>query len=282
MQNISEAIKYASEILEKSGIPNHRMEANSLLSLALKKDKIFLISQNEYRPTKSELKTFQEFVERRANREPFQHISGRQEFYGLEFVVSPEVLIPRPETELIVEASISFLTGKNESSFCEIGIGSGCIAVAVLKNVMGVSGVATDISDSALKVAKENAEKHGVADRLELCRSNLFDEIELDEFDLVLSNPPYIPKDDFDDLQVEVRDFDPRVALTDEKDGLSIVKGLVLQAPSRLKKEGVLLVEIGIDQAEPVSEFFTSDIWRSVELVDDLQGIPRMVKAQKH
>jgi len=281
MKNITEAINYASEILKKNGIPNHRMEANSLLSLALKKDRTFLISHNEYELAEGELQTFNEFVGRRANREPFQHISGQQEFFGLEFAVSPAVLIPRPETELIVEASIKFLSGKDGLKFCEIGVGSGCISIAVLKNVENVSAVSTDISGSAVEIAKTNAEKHGVTDRINFCQSNLFGEIQPQEFDLIVSNPPYIPEEDFDDLQIEVRDFDPRTALTDEGDGLFIIEKLVVQAPNWLKKEGLLLIEIGIDQAESVSEFFSSDIWRSVEFVDDLQGIPRMAQAQK-
>ena len=281
MTNITEAINLASKALEASGIPNHRKEAGSLLSIALERDRTFLIAHNEYELGEAEKEVFHELVARRSKREPFQHLSGKQEFYGLDFTVSPDVLIPRPETELIVEAGIRFLREKGNPRFCEIGLGSGCISVSILKSSEHAEAVACDISKSALKIAKENAKSHGVEERLEIVRSDLFDELEKEEFDLIVANPPYIPGVDFETLQPEVRNFDPRIALTDEKDGLSIIEQIASDSPKWLKMEGLLLLEIGIDQSESVKKFFNVGFWESLDFVDDFQGIPRMVRAQR-
>lgn len=281
MTNITEAIAEAFPVLEAGQIPNSRMEANSLLCLALGKNKTFLIAHNEYELSEKERALFRELVTRRASREPFQHIAGFQEFYGLEFSVSPDVLIPRPETELIVEAGIEFLGGIANPRFCEIGIGSGCIAVSILNRLGAAQAFATDISEGALRVAKLNSLKHGVSERLTLVECDLLTGLKHEKFDLIVSNPPYIPKDEFDRLQKEVRDFDPRIALTDEVDGLSIIERIIGEAPNRLKNEGLLLIEIGFGQSEKVRGFLSPEIWRSVGFTKDLRGIPRMVRAEK-
>ncbi|NNE97839.1 MAG: peptide chain release factor N(5)-glutamine methyltransferase [Pyrinomonadaceae bacterium] len=280
MTNITEAASQASRILKDADIPNHRMEARSLLSLALGKDTTFLIAHNDDELTDNELKLFLDLVARRANREPFQHIAGKQEFYGLDFKVSSAVLIPRPETELIVEAGIEILSEKTEPRFCEIGVGSGCISISILKNSEDAQGVATDVSAAAIDVAELNARKHGVNDRLDLKSSDLFAKLGHTRFDLIVSNPPYIRAGDFDDLQPEVRDHDPRIALTDEKDGLSIIEGIAKDSPKHLREDGWLLIEFGIDQSGAVEQLFSSRIWTAVTFVNDLQGIPRMVRAQ--
>lgn len=281
MKNITEAIQKAVEILEQNGILQSRSEAKSLLCLAIQRDKTFLIAHSEYELSSNEIKVFQEFIERRANREPFQHIAGKQEFYGLDFVVSKDVLIPRPETELIVENAIEFLNILDNPRFCEVGIGSGCIAVSILQNVKSSTAIGLDISEKALAVAKRNAENIGVSERLELKVSDVFEVLNDDEkFDLIVSNPPYIAKKDLGNLQKEVRDFDPHIALTDGKDGFSIIGKIINESPKYLCSKGYLLMEIGIDQSNKVSKMFDSNIWREICLINDLQGIPRMVKAQ--
>lgn len=281
MQNITEAIHKAAEILERNGISQPRSEAKSLLCLAIQRDKTFLIAHSEYELTVDEIMTFEKFIEHRAKREPFQHITGKQEFYGLDFVVSKDVLIPRPETELIVENAIEFLNNLENPRFCEVGIGSGCIAVSILQNVKSSTAIGLDISEKALSVAKRNAENIGVLERLNLKVSDVFDVLNDDEkFDLIVSNPPYIAKKDLGNLQKEVRDFDPHIALTDGKDGFSIIGKIINESPKYLCSKGYLLMEIGIDQSNKVSKMFDSNIWREICLINDLQGIPRMVKAQ--
>lgn len=281
MSNIAEKLQEASEILQSGGIAEPRREANSLLASALQKDKTFLVAHPEYELSNEEEKHLQNFLQRRASREPFQYIVGRQEFYGLDFEVNRNVLIPRPETELMVETAIKILRAKNGSKFCEVGIGSGCIAVSILHIVKTARAIGLDISPEALKVAAGNAATHEVLNRLELKISDVFEVLKDEKFDLIVSNPPYIPNKDVGDLQAEVRDFEPVIALTDGKDGLSIIEKIIVEAPQLLNANGFLLLEIGFAQADKVREMFSVEIWRAVEILPDLQGIPRTVKAEK-
>ncbi len=268
-------------ILENSKILEPVREAKSILSLVLNKDKSFIIAHTEYELSTFEEENFQQFIKRRANREPFQHIAGKQEFWGLDFIVTPDVLIPRPETELIVEAAIGILQGLENPNFCEVGIGSGCISVSILHELENANAVGLDISEQALQIAEKNAEKSGVAKRLSLAVSDVFGSLEKDKkFELIVSNPPYIPEKDISDLQIEVRNFDPHIALTDGKNGLTIIEKIVINSPKYLQSNGFLLMEIGFNQSGKVREMFKSDIWQQVEILPDLQGIPRMVKAQ--
>ena len=279
MSNIAEKFREAIEILQSSGISQPRREANSLLALALGKDKTFLVAHPEYELSGAEETRFQNFLERRAGREPFQYIAGRQEFYGLDFALTRDVLIPRPETELIVEAAIEILQTRENPTFCEVGIGSGCIAVSILHEVKNSNAIGLDISPEALEVAARNAATHKVLNRLELKISDVFEVLKDEKFDLIVSNPPYISGEDVENLQAEVRDFEPITALTDGRDGLSIIEKIILESPKFLKENGFLLMEIGFGQDATVGEMFDAEIWRSVEILPDLQGIPRTVKA---
>ncbi|MBA2495431.1 MAG: peptide chain release factor N(5)-glutamine methyltransferase [Acidobacteria bacterium] len=278
MPNITETLKQAAEVLQASGIQEPRREANSLLAFALQKDKTYLIARSEHKLSTEEEKRFQEFLQRRAKREPFQYITGKQEFYGLDFTITKDVLIPRPETELIVENAIKLLP-KN-GKFCEVGIGSGCISTAILHEVKTASAIGLDISENALKIALKNTQQHKVFKRLQLKISNVFEVLKSEKFDLIVSNPPYVPSAEIETLPAEVRCFEPITALTDGKDGLSIIKKIINDAPKFLKPRGFLLIEIGFNQADKVKSFFSSNIWQKIEVLPDLQGIPRIVKAK--
>jgi release factor glutamine methyltransferase len=280
VSNISQTLQSAIIILQQSGIAEPRREANSLLAFALQKDKTFLITHPEYELNDSEEKHFQQILARRANREPFQHITGKQEFYGLAFEVNSDVLIPRPETEMIVENAIEILQKIEKPSFCEVGTGSGCISISILHNVSKATAIGLDISKKALEITKKNAKKHNVLDRLQLEQSDVFAVLTDEKFSLIVSNPPYVPSEDISGLQTEVRDFEPLIALTDGKDGLSIVENIVENSPKFLQSKGFLLMEIGFSQAGEVREMFSIEIWQSIQILPDLQGIPRMVKAQ--
>lgn len=281
MKSVSEVLKSATETLNKSGINKPRREASSLLASALDKDKTFLIAHPEYQLSSNEEKHFGKLLGRRAAREPFQYITGKQEFYGLDFIVSPDVLIPRPETEIIVENAVEILKDKINPRFCEVGVGSGCISVAVLNQIKTSSAIGLDISENALKIAAINAEKYSVADRLELKISDVFSNLKDENFDLIVSNPPYIPESDLENLQSEVRGFEPHSALFAKKNGLEIIEKIVKESPGYLKANGMLLVEIGINQSETVEKMLSADIWKKIEFIKDLQGIPRTLKAQK-
>lgn len=281
MPSIFEHLNNAAEILQSSGIKQARREAASLLAFALEKDKTFLIAHPEYKFSNIEERRFRGLLKRRAAREPFQYITGKQEFYGLDFLVTPDVLIPRPETELIVETAIEILCGRKSAQFCEVGVGSGCISVSILHEIKSANAVGFDVSRKALQVAQMNAETHTVSERLELKISDVFEALEDEKFDLIVSNPPYISSEETKNLQPEVRDFEPTTALTDGADGFSIIEKIIIDAPIFLKEGGFLLLEIGFAQASRVRGMFSPRIWNDVAILPDLQGIPRMVKAQR-
>ena len=279
---ITDALLYAATRLREAGVSEPRREAGSLLSHALGRDHAFLITHADEPLTGEQLSALRASVERRAAGEPFQYIAGRQEFYGLEFEVTPDVLIPRPETELLVEEALGLLKGTPSPLICDVGTGSGCIAVALLHELAGARGFALDISPAALEVAARNAARHGVGERLRLLVSDCFDALGRGgrgevRFDLVASNPPYVAEGDLAGLQREVRDHEPRVALTPGGDGLRLVRRLVAEAPRHLKPGGHLLMEIGFNQHERVAALIDPRVWTLLDIHKDLQGIPRTV-----
>lgn len=266
----------ATERLTAAGIADPRREASSLLAHALGRDRTFQIAHPEYEPTEDERSRFETSLARRAAREPLQYITQTQEFYGLAFEVGPDVLIPRPETELIVERAIGHLRDLPDPTFCEIGTGSGCITVATLANVPRARAVAIDISYSAIAVARSNAARHSVADRVEFLISDAFESVpESMLFDAVLSNPPYVAAAEMNGLQPEVRDFEPRNALTDESDGLSIIRRIIACAPRFLRPGGLMLIEIGAGQSPSVDAMIDRAIWTGPVFLEDLQSIER-------
>jgi release factor glutamine methyltransferase len=277
---IDEALKQAAELLKTAAIQEPRREAASLLELAGGYEKTFVFAHPEHRLTQDEENLFTSYINRRAAREPLQYIRGHQEFYGLDFEVTPDVLIPRPETELLVENAINELRTVKNPSFCEVGVGSGCISVSILHEIPSAASTALDISDAALMIARKNAERHRVSPRLSLLRSDVFNALTEEQFDMIVSNPPYVPKGDFESLQPEVRDFEPRVALTDGGGGLSIIERIVSQSPQFLRPGGTLLMEIGFGQVESVLNMFSEQVWQDLEALDDLQCIPRIVRAR--
>jgi len=280
MTSIAEALRYAHDTLAESGVADPRRESVSLLSYALKRDKTFLYAHPEYGLADEEKELFDSYLQRRASREPYQYITGVQEFYGLEFEVTPDVLIPRPETEMVVEQAVKVLAGNTAPSFCEIGVGSGCISVSILHELLAATAVAVDVSSAALKVTRQNAERLGVGDRLTLIESNVFEKLPGNTFDSIVSNPPYVPVSDFAELQPEVHDFEPQGALTDWVDGLSIIRRIVSESPGFLRRGGYLLMEIGFDQSAQVAAMFDEEVWETPDLLPDLQGIPRVVSTR--
>lgn len=281
MSSIAETLRRSESVLADSGVAEPGREAISLLMLALGRDRTFIYAYPEYELSNDELSKLDSLLVRRARREPLQYISGVQEFFGLEFEVTPDVLIPRPETEMIVEHAIEFLNRCAAPRFCEVGVGSGCISISILTHISGSTAVGTDVSASALEVAARNSQKHNVADRLGLIEADVFDGLANEQFDVIVSNPPYVPRVDIEGLQAEVRDFEPHVALTDLDDGLSIIKRIIEQAPAFLRPEGVLLMEIGHEQSDFVRSMFDTREWRNPVFFPDLQNIPRMVFGER-
>jgi release factor glutamine methyltransferase len=279
---IAEALREGATRLRVASVDDPRREAGSLLSHTTGRESVFLITHADERLTAAQLSAFRASVARRAAGEPFQYIAGRQEFYGLEFEVTRDVLIPRPETELLVETALELLQDGASPLVCDVGTGSGCIAVALLHGRTDARAFALDISPSALRVAERNAARHGVGERIRFLVSDGFDALMDDErrgvrFDLVVSNPPYIAEGDLAGLQREVREHEPRVALTPGGDGLSIIRRLLTDAPRFLKPGGSLLLEIGFGQREQVVALIDPRVWKLIDIYKDLQGIPRTV-----
>lgn len=280
MKTIASLLDSGAEELHRAGIPEPRREASSLLEFTLARGRTFLFAHPEYQTDASSASRYLGYISRRAAGEPFHYITGKKEFYGLDLAVSPAVLIPRPETEMLVERAIGLLNTQAHPSFCEVGIGSGCISIAILANVPAATAVGLEVSAEAIEIAQANADANGVASRFEIRESDIFSSLADDErFGLIVSNPPYIPAADIPGLQSEVRDHEPRTALTDGADGLSIIRRLVSEAPRYLQAGGTLMFEFGIGQAAEVQGMFPAQIWHPPVIERDLQGIPRMAAA---
>lgn len=220
-------------------------------------------------------------IARRATREPIAYIIGEREFYGRAFTVGPAVLIPRPETEIVVDESLRILKDApgRALNLADIGTGSGCLAITLALELPGAHVVATDLSAAALDVARHNARRLGVADRVEF-RHGAFFAGAAGPFDLVVSNPPYVAEADRASIMADVVDFEPSMALFSGPQGLSCIRDLVHLAPARLRPEGALIFEFGFGQKAAVEALLSGPAWRLVDVRDDLQGIPRVAIAQ--
>jgi release factor glutamine methyltransferase len=280
--SIGEAILHGAQVLRKAGVPEARREAGSLLAHVSGHDRTFLISHVDDSLTEEVLIRFRENIDRRSSGEPLQYITGIQDFFGRQFRVTPDVLIPRPETELLVEAALQ-LIDSHPAVICDVGTGSGCIAVTLLCERARARAVAVDISAKAIGVARENAVDQSVDDRILFAVSDCFNSLPNGEqiFDLIVSNPPYVSAAALAGLQREVRDHEPLTALTPGPDGLTMIGRLIQEAPNFLKPDGYLILEIGFDQGEAVENLIDPNRWRLIEIRPDLQGIPRIVVLQR-
>lgn len=265
---IGEALRQAGKRLQEAGIEAGQAEAIALWGLI---DSSAFVDRSA-NVDSEKLAKFQYFVDRRARREPFSHISGRRMFYKSSFRVTPDVLDPRPDTETLVELALN----KPFNRVLDLGTGSGCILISLLIERPEATGVGTDISHKAVLVAGENAARLGVADRLVLPLSDWYDDIG-GRFDLIVSNPPYIAAGEMEALQPEVRDYEPRAALTDEADGLTAYRRISSRALQHLKPGGRLLVEIGPTQGAAVSDLFREGGLENVEVHHDLDRRERVV-----
>ena len=267
-------LAWTKEYLTQKGVENARLESEWLLCAALGLDRVGLYVNFDKPLTAAELADYRAMVTRRAKREPLQYILGSQEFMGLEFEVSAAVLIPRHDTEVLVEEALRRSTAS--ARILDIGVGSGCIAVALAKALPQADVIGVDKSPQALVLAQKNAGKHDV--RLTLFEGSLFEPFPNQTFDLIVSNPPYIPTADLETLQPEVRNYEPSQALDGGADGLDFYRLIIPAAPDYLAPGGWLLFEVGIAEAESVAELFTLT-GRFTELftAKDANGIERVV-----
>jgi release factor glutamine methyltransferase len=282
--NVRDALAKAVAQLAPEPIGSPRMAAETLLMHVLGCDRAHLHAHPERELSANECARYDEVVARRASGIPLQYITGHQEFYGLDFMVTPDVLIPRPETEHLVEAALEEIRRRSAPlRIVDVGTGSGCIAITVAHEASdaALEMHATDISEAALAVASYNATRLGVSGQIQFHQSDLLSAFadQPGSLDLVLSNPPYVGTSESDKVQREVREHEPHIAVFAGEHGIDIYKRLVPQAASALKSGGVLLLEIGYSIEAPVRALLTG--WRHLRTVADLQGIPRVVIATK-
>lgn len=281
---IKEYLKKASAQLKNAGIDAPAFEAGVIVCHAKKISKAYLYAHSELELTQAEITKLDMLLEQREAHKPLQYILGWTEFMSLSFEVGPNVLIPRQETELLVEKCLE-LARENfkvpEINILDLCTGSGCIGISIAKFLERSRVMACDISLDALEIARRNAKNIGVDNRMDFKYGDLFDSLgKSKKFDLIASNPPYIETDTIEGLQAEVRDYEPRIALDGGSDGLSIYRRIVKEAPDYLSSGGYLIMEIGYNQGYSVSTLL-SERYRNIETVKDIEGNDRVVIAQK-
>jgi release factor glutamine methyltransferase len=307
------ALREAFAELRAAGVPSHTLAAELLLLHVLGRDRAWLYAHPEEQVSTADAESFFALIARRANGEPTQHFTGKQEFWGLEFEVTPDVLIPRPETEHVIEVALDRLAvrelraGRKQTltgdglQIADIGTGSGCIAIALAKELPQASVFATDISSAALTVARRNAERHRVSDRVHFLECSLLDKVscvgaryvvplrpegahsELHGsrfLDLIVSNPPYIGRREAATLMREVRDHEPEIALYGGEEGYELYADLITQAATHLKPGGILVLELGHNSLPAVRPLLEATAWTNVGVTNDLAGIPRVLAAE--
>ena len=282
---VKRLLEWTTDHFKKHGSDSPRLDAEILLAEALGCKRIDLYVSFSKEPSETERTLFRETVKRRAAGEPVAYLVGHKEFYSLSFEVTRDTLIPRPETEHLVVESLDLLakTGQRDDlHVCDVGTGSGAIAVAIAKNAPKCRVTAVDLSQEALDVARRNAEKHGVTDRVTFLISDLLAEFpETPLFDLVVSNPPYVSESEFANLPADVRNYEPKLALVAGDDAMSVIRNLVTQAVSRLREGGHLLIELSPMIAEQVAEMLRQQGWHDVRILRDMAGHERIAAARR-
>jgi len=284
---LAETLNGAAITLSTAGITNARLDAEVLLAHIIQRDRVWHITHRDDVLDDKNRRDFDEAIRRRSKREPLQYIIGKQEFWGLEFKVTPDVLIPRPETELIIEAAIAIVQNRNQRvRIIDLCTGSGCIAVSLAKELAFAHVIATDASEQALAVARENTRDHGVADRIRYLEGDLFEPLkELDirgQIDIIVSNPPYVRESDLPALQSEVKDYEPLMALIAGPEGTEMAQRIIKHATEYLKKNGALIMEMGLGQAGALTRMTeATGAYSKPEVLRDLAGIERVLVARK-
>ena len=276
---IKHCLQKAIGQLQAAGCDTPRLDAEVILAFVLERDRSWLYAHNDEVVPEWLAKQYEGLIQRRMRREPVAYIIGQREFFGLSFAVTPAVLIPRPETELLVERALQ-LAPKTNGLIVDIGTGSGCIAIALARHLPQVQIMATDISAAALMVARRNARRHGVVDRVMFAQCHLLAAL-AGPVDLLVVNPPYIAVAELARLAPEVAYYEPRLALTDADTGLSLIEQLLKEAPKIIKPAGWLLLEFGADQGDQVLDMARLHSPQAeFEVVQDLAGRDRLLLGQ--
>jgi release factor glutamine methyltransferase len=290
--DVRAALKQGLAQLREAHVPSFTLASELLLLHVLGRDRTWLYAHPEEQLSTSDAERFFALIARRAAGEPTQHLTGKQEFWGLEFEVTPDVLIPRPETEHVIEVALDRLavrelragrkpTFRGEGlQIVDIGSGSGCIAIALAKKLPGATIYATDISAAALAVAKRNAACHSVANQINLIECNLLDMV-APQVDLIVSNPPYVGRREAETLAREVRDHEPEIALYGGEEGYELYADLITQSATHLKPGGLLVLELGHNSLPAVQPLLDAPTWTNIAVTNDLAGIPRVIAAER-
>jgi release factor glutamine methyltransferase len=282
------ALRAAIARLEESGVPSAPLAAELLLMHVLQRDRTWLYAHPEFELSPEDAAAYAHLIERRSEGVPTQYLTGRQEFWGLEFQVGPGVLIPRPETEHTIEVALERLGARRAEPLriVDVGTGSGCIAIALARELPRAEIVATDISAAALDYAQRNAAGHGVSKRIQFLRADLLEAAmealgrAESRFDLIVSNPPYVGRNDAGSLPREVREHEPAEALFAGDDGLQIYPALIDEAARKLAPSGIVVLEIGYNGAQYVGSLLSASQWTDLRVTRDLAGIERVISAR--
>ncbi len=262
-----------------AGLATPELDAKLLAQAAFGRDAMGMLADENAPADAAALAALDALAARRLAGEPVARILGEQEFYGLDFALGPGTLVPRPETEMLVDAAIGFLRGRKGTRLLDLGTGTGCIAIAALANLPDAVGVAVDLNPEALKVATANRARHGLEGRLALREGSWFEPVAGERFDLIVSNPPYIESAAIADLMVEVRGFDPHLALDGGADGLGPYRVMAQEGLRHLTEGGMLALEIGAGQGVAVKNLLVAAGFANVQVENDLAGLDRMVIA---
>lgn len=283
---IQKLLNWVAGYFTEKGIDSPRLNAELLLSYVLGLKRIELYTRFDRVIGKEQLDILHGLVKRAGEHEPIAHLTGKTEFYSLEFEVTCDCLIPRPETEVLVEQAIEFLRQRGGKQFvCDLCTGCGCIAVAIANNFEKVRIVATDISEKALKVAARNVAKHGLSGRIELLCGDLFEPLvpylDSEKFDLIVCNPPYVSEAEYEGLERNVKDYEPKLALLAGADGLDVYRRIIPSATEFLKENGGLMLETGATQAQNVCELLNkTGIFSEISVEKDALKNDRVVTAK--
>lgn len=281
MLNVLDAINLSSTYLEKKNISSPRLNAELLLAEVLSCKRIDLYLSFDRPLTEHEINDYREFIRRRGNHEPLQYIIGKAEFYGNEFIVNENVLIPRPETEILVDEVIAKSVNSSSLKILDVGTGSGIIAVSLAKELITANFDAFDVSEEAVNIALKNASLNGVSDKINFFVADIFNyEGNNDYYDIIVSNPPYISHEDYNNLEIDVKEYEPKISLTDLQDGLTYYKTIINKSSKWLKKDGYLFFEIGYNQGKDV-ENLMNEYFYDIKVVKDLQNFDRVIYGVK-
>ena len=280
---LGETLNSAIQQLSESHVPSARLNAELLLMFTLRCDRAYLYGHPERELTQEEQTRYAEALQQRSSGTPAQYITGHQEFWGIDLIVSAAVLIPRPETEHVIESVLDRVgegrvSSRGELKIVDVGTGSGCIAIALAKELPEAEIHATEISPAALEIARANAARHQLQSRIRFNQTDLLEGMQGGAFDFVVSNPPYVGESEEDEVQLEVRKFEPRQAVFAGHTGMEVIERLIRQAHEVLKPEGWLVTEISGTIAARVQKALAG--WANVKIANDLQGIARVASAQ--